>query len=245
MRAYELIDTTLSTHRRSAAEQAALVVGVDPTATEDVMGRLAGRAQRSIGVMLPDNDEQARAVCSAVEKLGEARRRKLAIRVLCTPRALSGGMVRGGMVRGGPASEVRVAEGAVRGVMIVDGKAALVRADGRSAYRSTSVVHDPAVVRVIESLFAGAWSTAVLAEEYLRLGGRSRTDMARRILRYLSAGHTDDAAARDMGVSLRTYRRHVAEIMRALGVNSRFQAGARAVELGLVPGDDESGTPVM
>jgi DNA-binding NarL/FixJ family response regulator len=35
-------------------------------------------------------------------------------------------------------------------------------------------------------------------------------------------------------VSLRTYRRHVAEIMRELDANSRFQAGARAVELGLL-----------
>ena len=39
-----------------------------------------------------------------------------------------------------------------------------------------------------------------------------------------------------MQVSLRTYRRYVAEIMRELGANSRFQAGVRAVELGLLSG---------
>jgi DNA-binding NarL/FixJ family response regulator len=41
-------------------------------------------------------------------------------------------------------------------------------------------------------------------------------------------------AARELNVSLRTYRRHVAEILRELGASSRFQAGARAVELGLM-----------
>jgi DNA-binding NarL/FixJ family response regulator len=35
-------------------------------------------------------------------------------------------------------------------------------------------------------------------------------------------------------LSLRTYRRRVAELMTALGATSRFQAGARAHELGLI-----------
>jgi DNA-binding NarL/FixJ family response regulator len=45
---------------------------------------------------------------------------------------------------------------------------------------------------------------------------------------------TDETAVRALGVSLRTYRRRVAELMTALGAASRFQAGARARELGLV-----------
>ena len=43
----------------------------------------------------------------------------------------------------------------------------------------------------------------------------------------------DEAAARRLGTSLRTYRRRVAELMAALEVGSRFQAGMRAGELGL------------
>lgn len=48
-------------------------------------------------------------------------------------------------------------------------------------------------------------------------------------------GHIDEVAARATNVSLRTYRRHVAEIVHELDANSRFQAGARAVEYGLLP----------
>ena len=49
----------------------------------------------------------------------------------------------------------------------------------------------------------------------------------------LTTGLTDEAAARRMGMSLRTYRRRVAELMRLLEAESRFQAGVRAGELGL------------
>ena len=44
---------------------------------------------------------------------------------------------------------------------------------------------------------------------------------------------TDEAAARRLGTSLRTYRRRVAEPMAVLEAGSRFQAGVRAGELGL------------
>ncbi|MGH2602897.1 MAG: response regulator transcription factor, partial [Dehalococcoidia bacterium] len=59
--------------------------------------------------------------------------------------------------------------------------------------------------------------------------------LTQQVLRLLDAGYKDDAAARQLGMSVRTYRRHVAEIMRSLGATSRFQAGARAAELGLRP----------
>jgi DNA-binding NarL/FixJ family response regulator len=49
----------------------------------------------------------------------------------------------------------------------------------------------------------------------------------------LGSGLTDEAAAKRIGVSLRTYRRRVAELMARLEVDSRFQAGLRAGELGL------------
>jgi DNA-binding NarL/FixJ family response regulator len=49
----------------------------------------------------------------------------------------------------------------------------------------------------------------------------------------LGAGLKDETAARELGLSLRTYRRRVADLMAALGADSRFQAGLRARELGL------------
>jgi DNA-binding NarL/FixJ family response regulator len=53
------------------------------------------------------------------------------------------------------------------------------------------------------------------------------------ILRLLAAGRKDEAAARTLRMSPRTYRRRVAELMALLGAESRFQAGVRAKTLGL------------
>ncbi|MBL1081179.1 hypothetical protein JK359_04170 [Streptomyces actinomycinicus] len=46
---------------------------------------------------------------------------------------------------------------------------------------------------------------------------------------------TDAQAADELSVSTRTYQCYVAEVMAALGATSRFQAGLRAAELGLLP----------
>jgi DNA-binding NarL/FixJ family response regulator len=48
------------------------------------------------------------------------------------------------------------------------------------------------------------------------------------------SGCKDATAARRLDLGLRTYRRRVAELMTALDASSRFQAGARARELGLI-----------
>jgi DNA-binding CsgD family transcriptional regulator len=47
----------------------------------------------------------------------------------------------------------------------------------------------------------------------------------REVLRHLARGAKDETAAREMGLSLRTYRRLVAHLMNGLGARSRFQAG--------------------
>jgi hypothetical protein len=61
-----------------------------------------------------------------------------------------------------------------------------------------------------------------------------RDDRDGTVLRHLALGVKDVVAAREMNVSLRTYRRYVAELMDHLGASSRFQAGAIAVRIGLL-----------
>ncbi|MDK0521919.1 helix-turn-helix domain-containing protein [Streptomyces sp. ML-6] len=54
------------------------------------------------------------------------------------------------------------------------------------------------------------------------------------ILRLLADGLTDDAIARRIGVSVRTVRNDVASTMLGLDARSRFQAGVRAAQMGLL-----------
>ncbi|GAA3375557.1 hypothetical protein GCM10020367_43830 [Streptomyces sannanensis] len=205
--------------------------------------QLVGRARYAISVLLADDVAFADAM-SAVLGVAEPRESRSAgragavvpgrpaIRVLCTPSALCAPLVRSriaGWLR------IRIAEGELREALVVDGEVALVRSRTEEAEGNASIVHDPAAVRALDLLFAAAWANARPLADHLGLSSRLRSDLTRRILEKLCAGRTDDVAAGELRISLRTYRRHVAEIMRELGANSRFQAGVRAVELGLLP----------
>ncbi|KJS51443.1 hypothetical protein VM98_37155, partial [Streptomyces rubellomurinus subsp. indigoferus] len=65
-------------------------------------------------------------------------------------------------------------------------------------------------------------------------GRRARSQTGLRLLEGRRAGQTDGVSARGLRLSLRTYRRYGAWIMRERDAGSRCQAGARAVERGLV-----------
>lgn len=54
------------------------------------------------------------------------------------------------------------------------------------------------------------------------------------LLTMLSAGMTDEAIARQLGVSARTVQRRISELMENLGSRNRFQAGVQAVRHGLL-----------
>lgn len=56
-------------------------------------------------------------------------------------------------------------------------------------------------------------------------------DDAKEILSLMSAGLTDDAIARRLGVSSRTVARRVGSLMAALNINTRFQLGIKAQQM--------------
>lgn len=126
-------------------------------------------------------------------------------------------------------AEVRVHDTVPGWLAIVDRQIVLMPLDQQDPGKGSVLVRNPMVVRNIHSVFQTMWFTGVpLASAASRiLQGR-----AREVLRLMSGGLTDSAGARVMNISLRTYRRHVADIMRQLGVDSRFQAGAAAHRLG-------------
>ncbi|MFG2489123.1 response regulator transcription factor [Streptomyces virginiae] len=63
--------------------------------------------------------------------------------------------------------------------------------------------------------------------------GVSQT-MKQTILVMLAKGLKDDTIARRLGISLRTCRRHVSELLETLGAHSRFEAGVIAERQGLL-----------
>ncbi|MEE1766558.1 DNA-binding response regulator [Streptomyces sp. SP18BB07] len=107
---------------------------------------------------------------------------------------------------------------------------------GARTPRTYTMSGSPALIGGTYSLFEAAWESAAELSTFLD-PRRPRMDArTAKVLHALVSGATDEAAARELGMSLRTYRRRVAELLVSLDAASRFQAGVRAGELGLIRG---------
>jgi len=118
--------------------------------------------------------------------------------------------------------------------IIVDRKVAILAGPVEGGVREYTVVRSPGVVKGVVSLFRATWETATELADHRRDRPPALSEESLRILGLLGGGLKDEAAARRLGMSLRTYRRRVAEILVLLDADSRFQAGLRAHEFGLV-----------
>lgn len=118
-------------------------------------------------------------------------------------------------------------------IILIDRRVLILAGRETSGGREYTVTTQRTLIDGVESLFRAVWDAAVDFEDYLRSDVPHLDADGRVILNALGSGLTDESAARRLGVSLRTYRRRVAELMEKLEAGSRFQAGLRAGELGL------------
>lgn len=128
---------------------------------------------------------------------------------------------------------VRIAATPLPHTTVIIDRRTMVLAGPASANRAYTFSAVPALVTGAYSLFEAAWEAATDVADVFG-PDRPRIDAeARRIVRALGSGLTDETAARELDMSVRTYRRRVAELLATLDAHSRFQAGMRAGELGL------------
>jgi DNA-binding NarL/FixJ family response regulator len=130
-------------------------------------------------------------------------------------------------------ANIRITPDEINETIILDRRFVILAGDRAHGIRSYSVITKPEVVQGVESLFEAAWRAATEFAVYDAHVAEIRA-LAPHILELLASGCKDETAARTLRIGLRTYRRRVAELMAALGASSRFQAGARARELGLM-----------
>jgi sugar-specific transcriptional regulator TrmB/biotin operon repressor len=98
-----------------------------------------------------------------------------------------------------------------------------------------AVVRSPAAIAFLVNAFDRAWDLAVpfTEAEHTPL---AVDDLRQGILRLLSTGLKDEVIARRLGISLRTCRKHIADLFQELGAESRFQAGYLAASHDLLGG---------
>ncbi|MFD7843860.1 hypothetical protein ACFV4K_13130 [Nocardia sp. NPDC059764] len=131
-------------------------------------------------------------------------------------------------------AQIRVTDNDFHNVLILDRTVAVLWSGAGADHPYAYLVREPAVLRALHQFALLSWQSGH------GLAGRVHTDpidlspTARTVLNTLNLGLIDETAARRLEMSLRTYRRHIADLMTRLGVRSRFQIGVRAAQLGLL-----------
>jgi hypothetical protein len=117
-------------------------------------------------------------------------------------------------------------------LVLADRRVAMVIHAGEDGTPRAYTVVEP-VVAILGSVWDSLWARSLPLASALRMDVVARDDVKAAILGYLEAGAKDEVIARAMGMSLRTCRRHIAELLAAAGSVSRYQAASRFARAGL------------
>ncbi|MET9666777.1 helix-turn-helix transcriptional regulator [Streptomyces sp. NPDC006475] len=117
-------------------------------------------------------------------------------------------------------------------LILCDRSVAVIPVNQDASREGAFVIHLKSVVAALNTLFDLVWERATPLGEVpvSDCDGPSERDLA--LLKMLDDGLTDEGIGRKLGVSIRTVRRLMADLLMRLNAQSRFQAGAEAVRQG-------------
>lgn len=129
----------------------------------------------------------------------------------------------------GDGAEVRLYPRRLPRMIMLGSETAILQAEPHG--QAFFLARGPELVDFVRNLYSVLWEQAT---EISALAAINLDPVQSQVLRQLYRGAKDETAAREINVSVRTYRRHVASIMQRLDVKSRFEAGVKVAQLGLV-----------
>ncbi|MFJ4972913.1 LuxR family transcriptional regulator [Streptomyces sp. NPDC088755] len=118
--------------------------------------------------------------------------------------------------------------------LVFDRKTAFIPSGEDGEDGEIAVVYDSTVAAFLAGLHARVWESAVDFDSGAAGYAGTMEELKATLLSLLASGAKDEVIARRVGMSERTFRRHVATIMQDLSASSRFQAGVLAARTGLV-----------
>ncbi|MFF1903587.1 hypothetical protein [Kitasatospora sp. NPDC058218] len=233
--AMHLIDNALAEHRSVGGEQSVLELSDSDEAAALTVKRLVSEARRElICVGTPERMTHG-PLRPAAEALRAPSGATAPMRVLFP--------VRGGddrhrvraLLPGDGRNQSRVTEARLQEMVLADRRTGLLISQFGPDQWQTLIIRSQAILTALHALFLHSWESAAPMLPVSLLDDPRQCEKTRLILASLSEGQTDDVAARELGISVRTYRKYVADFMRDINATSRFQAGVRAAQLRLLP----------
>ncbi|WP_069813895.1 helix-turn-helix transcriptional regulator [Streptomyces sp. TP-A0874] len=133
-------------------------------------------------------------------------------------------------------ARIRVTDDISERILVYDRRTAVVPVDPEDTACGALLAHEEGLIANIVALFERIWDQA---EELSagEVGDDARPELSeieKQVLKAMCTVGKDDAGARSVGVSVRTYRRHVADLKQILGASSRAQAALLARERGWI-----------
>ncbi|MFE7593775.1 LuxR C-terminal-related transcriptional regulator [Kitasatospora sp. NPDC057512] len=217
-------DTPVSDHER--------LLGLD--AIQDKLEVLTARLTTEVLAVMPGGAQSAASLAASRPLDEDALRRGVSLRTIYqdsihdAPETLDYARWMAGL--GG---EVRTAPVLPPRLLVFDRSTAVLPIDPENTRAGALCTREPGVVASLVALFEQTWETAApIADDPDGAPPLTLTAGERELLRLLSTGLTDDAAAKRLGVSVRTVRRQMAVLMERLDAASRFEAGLKTARRG-------------
>jgi DNA-binding NarL/FixJ family response regulator len=239
------LQSLIPVHRTvtGAQDQQHIEVIDDPAKVAAAVSERVAACRAQVHVLRPDNDQPWPFRDAAGVLLAQAMARGVQLRGVLQHSARSHAPTQSLVAQlGGAGGGFRTAAELPAHLTVLDDSCCFMSVPGRPSHGSgltrrgtTVMILQPAIVALLAAVCRTAWSQGApfLPAESDR--GQIAGHLRQSILRLLAGGAKDEAVARRLGLSVRTCRRHISEIMQTLGAASRFQAGVEAHSLGLVP----------
>ncbi|GAA2448403.1 helix-turn-helix transcriptional regulator [Streptomyces glaucus] len=190
---------------------------------------LAAEREACLALAVPDSPD---CLAEAEDQYRTLRSAEVSVRVLY-PKAI--------MTVAGAAAHLERAAGlgvqcrlvSVRQVFtaVIDRTTVFMAAGAEPGEAGERVFRESEVVALLAEAFEQSWASSMPVRAVV---SRLLTPQQVTALQLMNSGVKDEKIARIMDISPRTLSRLVAKAMEALGARSRFEAGARAQELGLL-----------
>lgn len=132
-------------------------------------------------------------------------------------------------------AEVRVAPVVPVRIILIDRTTAVVGHFQKPLPYEIFLIREPGILAPLYEFFELSWAAAEpfdLKEVREADPEGPPTSQELALLQLLASGSIDEAAAKKLGISVRTVRRMMADLMERLGATSRFEAGHKATKRG-------------
>ncbi|MEU4584687.1 LuxR C-terminal-related transcriptional regulator [Kitasatospora aureofaciens] len=220
-----LLDDQRDGRRQSTPDGVERVEGADRVRAR--IDELAFFAHHELLSVQPNGPLSAAAIEGAREADERALRRGLVMRTIMRTDALDDTRTAEYLAElSARGARIRTMDGPLERMLIFDRRTALLPIDPRESSRGALIVHQPGMISSLITLFERFWTAAEdLGQEHL-------TETERQVLKTMVRVEKDEAGARELGISVRTYRGHVANLLRRLNATHRAQGVLAARDRG-------------